>query len=77
MEKIVYRFALLIAIVVLIMNIAAPSVTLTTSLLRGVIVFFGVLFIFFVAGQLMKVLVSAMETKPDKSKALNETKNEK
>jgi hypothetical protein len=77
MEKIVYRFALLIAIVVIVMNVVAPSVTLTTSLLRGVIVFFGVLFIFFIAGQLMKVLVSAMETKPEKSRALTETKNEK
>ncbi len=77
MQKIVYRFALLTAIIVIIMNMAATSITMTTALLRGVIVFFGVLFIFFIAGQLMRVLVNAMETKPEKSTAMTQTKNEK
>jgi len=62
MNKYIYQFALLAAIVTLVLLIAA-GISVLTSLFRAAIVFIGVLFIFFVAGQLLRLGITITQPK--------------
>ncbi|HCW76576.1 MAG TPA: hypothetical protein DHU63_08560 [Candidatus Marinimicrobia bacterium] len=60
--KVVNRFATLVALIALLMCLLS-GISLWTSLIRSGIVFVGVLFAFFIAGQLFQVGMMATREK--------------
>jgi len=67
MNKIIYMFAMIIAVVTLVLtNIS--GISLFTGIIRSAIVFLGVLFVFFIAGHLLRLGILLVNQKPKATK---------
>jgi len=63
MVKLLYMFAMFVAIVTFIITIIS-GISLVTGIVRSAIVFLGILFTFFIAGHLLKYGVLLTRQKP-------------
>ena len=66
MDKLAYKIALIVALVSFIINLII-DITIFEGLIRSIIVYIGVLFVFFLAGILMKWGVYIMAPKTESS----------
>ncbi len=66
MDNIVYKIALIIALISFILNLLF-QISIFEGLIRSLVVYIGVLFIFFVAGLFMKwgIHIFTPETEPE------------
>ena len=66
MDKLIYKIALIIALISFILNLLF-QISIFEGLIRSLIVYIGVLFIFFVAGSFMKwgIYIIASETESE------------
>ncbi len=63
MTAFIHRLALLISILTLIICVIS-GISLLTSLVRAAVVFIGILFTFFIAGQILNLGLSLTNRKP-------------
>ena len=64
MDKLVYKIALIVALVSFIINLII-GISIFEGLIRSIIVYIGVLFVFFMAGILMKWGIAIIKTESD------------
>lgn len=65
MDKLAYKIALIVALISFIINLVI-NISIFEGLIRSIIVYIGVLFVFFIVGILMKwgIQIMATETEP-------------
>ena len=66
MTKVIYKFALLVSIISFVLC-TVFGISLFTGLVRSLIVYIGILFIFFLAGHTLRwgILLTEHKTKPE------------
>lgn len=68
MKKLIYTFAMTVAVATFVLTIVC-GISLFTGIFRSAIVFLGVLFVFFIAGHLLRfgILMTNQKTKVDEN----------
>ena len=64
MDKLAFKIALIVALISFIINLVI-NISPFTGLIRSMIVYIGVLFVFFMAGILMKWGIAIIKTESD------------